>query len=184
MLLYNGPSHKRRNIHPAMEPKFRRWLNATNFGLDERDLRCLRRGVSDRCSCIRMGPLGGDSGGTRFSPLAQITPDNVTNLVPAWQFRAGDLDRRPADQMKRTKFEATPLLRLRAASSFAHHLTRSLQLIRAPAPRSGDTIRNSILTCALEIDTPVEVLPTGWIIECPEGPPAARGSSWARTMRA
>ena len=53
---------------------------------------------------------GGDSGGTRFSPLAQITPDNVTNLVPAWQFRTGDLDRRPADQMKRTKFEATPLL--------------------------------------------------------------------------
>src|SRR3954454_7988460 len=53
---------------------------------------------------------GGDSAGTRFSPLAQITPDNVTNLVPAWQFRTGDLDRRPADQMKRTKFEVTPLL--------------------------------------------------------------------------
>jgi len=52
---------------------------------------------------------GGDSAGTRFSLLAQITPGNVGNLVPAWQFRTGDLDSRPADIMKRTKFEATPL---------------------------------------------------------------------------
>ena len=27
---------------------------------------------------------GGDAGGTRFSPLAQITPANVDNLVRAW----------------------------------------------------------------------------------------------------
>src|SRR4051812_34566946 len=52
---------------------------------------------------------GGDSAGTRFSPLAQITPRNVTNLVPAWHLRTGDLDSRPADLMKRTKFEVTPL---------------------------------------------------------------------------
>src|ERR1700761_6900339 len=52
---------------------------------------------------------GGDRGGMRFSPLAQITPDNVGNLVRAWEFRTGDLDRRPPLATARTKFEATPL---------------------------------------------------------------------------
>lgn len=52
---------------------------------------------------------GGDAGGTRFSPLAQVTPDNVGGLVRAWEFRTGDLETRPRDVMKRTKFEATPL---------------------------------------------------------------------------
>ena len=53
---------------------------------------------------------GGDRGGTRFSPLNQITPQNVGNLVRAWQFRTGDLDARAPAVMNRTKFEATPLL--------------------------------------------------------------------------
>ena len=52
---------------------------------------------------------GGDRGGMRFSPLAQITPGNVGNLVRAWEFRTGDLDRRAPELMKRTKFQATPL---------------------------------------------------------------------------
>ena len=52
---------------------------------------------------------GGDRGGTRFSPLAMITPANVGNLVEAWQFRTGDLDSRPPQAMARTKFQATPL---------------------------------------------------------------------------
>ena len=52
---------------------------------------------------------GGDSGGTRFSPLAQITPANVGNLVRAWEFRTGDLESRAPAVMARTKFEATPL---------------------------------------------------------------------------
>jgi quinoprotein glucose dehydrogenase len=52
---------------------------------------------------------GGDPGGTRFSPLAQITPANVGNLVPAWDFRTGDLESRTPALMARTKFEATPL---------------------------------------------------------------------------
>ena len=53
---------------------------------------------------------GGDAGGMRFSELAQITPGNVGNLVRAWEFRTGDLDRRAPELMKRTKFQATPLL--------------------------------------------------------------------------
>jgi quinoprotein glucose dehydrogenase len=52
---------------------------------------------------------GGDRGGSRFSPLDQITPANVGNLVRAWEFRTGDLDVRPPEVMKRTKFQATPL---------------------------------------------------------------------------
>src|SRR6266566_9245137 len=53
---------------------------------------------------------GGDQGGTRFSDLAQITPANVGNLVRAFEFHTGDLERRPPAVMKRTKFQATPLL--------------------------------------------------------------------------
>ena len=52
---------------------------------------------------------GGDAGGTRFSKLDQITPANVTSLVRAWDYRTGDLESRPPEAMKRTKFEATPL---------------------------------------------------------------------------
>src|SRR6478735_9384702 len=53
---------------------------------------------------------GADRGGSRFSPLTQITPGNVGSLVRAWEFRTGDLDIRPPEVMKRTKFQATPLL--------------------------------------------------------------------------
>ncbi|OYU90833.1 MAG: pyrroloquinoline quinone-dependent dehydrogenase [Bradyrhizobiaceae bacterium PARB1] len=53
---------------------------------------------------------GGDAGGTRFSPLSQITPGNVTRLVEAWRFHTGDLIARPPALMRRSKFEATPLL--------------------------------------------------------------------------
>ena len=45
----------------------------------------------------------------RFSPLNQITPANVGNLVRAWEFRTGDLNARAPEVMKRTKFQATPL---------------------------------------------------------------------------
>jgi quinoprotein glucose dehydrogenase len=52
---------------------------------------------------------GGDRGGMRFSPLTQITPANVGDLIRAWEFRTGDLDSRAPEVMKRTKFQATPL---------------------------------------------------------------------------
>ena len=66
------------------------------------------------CVCLSSLALGwehwgGDRGGSRFSPLTQITPGNVGNLVRAWEFRTGDLDSRAPEVMKRTKFEATPL---------------------------------------------------------------------------
>ncbi len=52
---------------------------------------------------------GADSGGMRFSDLAQITPANVGNLIRAWEFRTGDIETRPPAAMARTKLEATPL---------------------------------------------------------------------------
>lgn len=52
---------------------------------------------------------GGDPGGSRFSSLREITPDNVGNLVRAFEFHTGDLAARPPGVMRRTKFQATPL---------------------------------------------------------------------------
>ncbi len=59
--------------------------------------------------CMAWESWGGDAGGSRFSPLREITPDNVGNLVQAFQFHTGDLTARPPEAMRRTKFEATPL---------------------------------------------------------------------------
>ncbi len=47
---------------------------------------------------------GRDAGGSRYSPLAQITRANVGRLRPAWVYRTGDLLR------DRSRFEATPLV--------------------------------------------------------------------------
>ena len=45
--------------------------------------------------------------GQRYSPLAQITPDNVADLKVAWQFHSGDTEQ-PGDPVE-TTFEVTPL---------------------------------------------------------------------------
>ncbi len=45
--------------------------------------------------------------GTRYSPLAQITPDNVKQLTVAWTFRTGDM-KGPNDPVEITN-EVTPL---------------------------------------------------------------------------
>jgi quinoprotein glucose dehydrogenase len=52
---------------------------------------------------------GGDQGGMKFSTLDKITPQNANNLIRAWEFRTGDLQNRPPEVMKWTKFESTPL---------------------------------------------------------------------------
>jgi quinoprotein glucose dehydrogenase len=54
---------------------------------------------------------GGDEGGSRFSPLAQIDPGNVGQLKLAWSYRTGDLD--PAsfpDKFNSPAMEVTPIL--------------------------------------------------------------------------
>ena len=41
---------------------------------------------------------------------AQITSRNVGDLVPAWTYRTGDLQRRSREAMRRSKLEVTPIL--------------------------------------------------------------------------
>ena len=53
---------------------------------------------------------GGDEGGSRYSTAAQITSRNVGDLVPAWTYRTGDLQRRSREAMRRSKLEVTPIL--------------------------------------------------------------------------
>jgi quinoprotein glucose dehydrogenase len=46
--------------------------------------------------------------GQRYSPLREITPENVANLKQAWDYRTGDVRGRPGDPVE-TTFEVTPL---------------------------------------------------------------------------
>ena len=52
---------------------------------------------------------GGDPGGTRYSPLAQIDRSNVRQLAVAWSYRTGELGAGFATRDK-LAFEATPIL--------------------------------------------------------------------------
>src|SRR5512146_1059317 len=52
---------------------------------------------------------GRDQQGTRFSPLRQITPNNVARLKPAWLFHTGDIARGTTNGI-RSGFESTPLV--------------------------------------------------------------------------
>ncbi len=51
---------------------------------------------------------GNDKGGTRVSPLTQITPANVGALKLAWSYRHGDISD-GSDGGSRTSFNATPI---------------------------------------------------------------------------
>lgn len=54
-------------------------------------------------------PAYGRTGfGQRYSPLTQITPKNVANLVPVWHYHTGDVRGQPNDPPE-TTFEVTPL---------------------------------------------------------------------------
>src|SRR6202521_3705843 len=58
---------------------------------------------------IEWTAYGRDAGGSRFSPAAQITRENVSRLSVAWTYRSGD---RWVDDRTGTckgRFEATPL---------------------------------------------------------------------------
>ena len=52
---------------------------------------------------------GRDSGGTRYSPLQQITPENVRKLQLAWTFHTGDVSD-GSKGLRRSGFETTPLV--------------------------------------------------------------------------
>lgn len=50
---------------------------------------------------------GHDALGSRYSPLAQITQENVGSLAVAWTYRTGEIDVKTRQPLK---FEATPLM--------------------------------------------------------------------------
>lgn len=52
---------------------------------------------------------GRTRGGSHFSPLAAITPENVGNLERVWEYRTGDL-RNPAVDPEETTYEVTPIM--------------------------------------------------------------------------
>jgi len=53
---------------------------------------------------------GSTSGGTRHSPLTQITPDNVHALEVAWTHHHGDIEDGSGGMGLRSSFQATPIL--------------------------------------------------------------------------
>lgn len=52
---------------------------------------------------------GADAGGARYTPAAQITPDNVSQLKKAWAFSTGDVASK-GEALRHASFEATPLM--------------------------------------------------------------------------
>ncbi len=52
---------------------------------------------------------GGDAGGTRYSPLKEITRENVARLKPVWTYHTGALAPETGRNQK-AAFEATPIL--------------------------------------------------------------------------
>lgn len=65
--------------------------------------------ASHAASAEGWGVYGGDAAGTRFAPLADITPANVESLQEAWRIRTGDLDVEPPPP-GHMAFQATPIL--------------------------------------------------------------------------
>ncbi|MFT3811571.1 MAG: pyrroloquinoline quinone-dependent dehydrogenase [Micropepsaceae bacterium] len=53
---------------------------------------------------------GGDAGGQKFSAAAEITPANVDELIPAWSYSTGDMQRRDPAVIRRMKMQTTPIL--------------------------------------------------------------------------
>lgn len=75
---------------------------------------------------------GGDEGGSRFSPLTQITPDNVKHLKKAWTYRLGEIEHQ--ENVSPT-LEATPVL-----GGGRLYVCTGLNRIAAIDPETGDEL--------------------------------------------
>ncbi len=53
---------------------------------------------------------GGDEYGRRYSPLAQITPENVADLEIAWTYSTGEVERRGPELIQNSSTQSTPLV--------------------------------------------------------------------------
>src|SRR3979490_1757073 len=103
---------------------------------------------------------GGARGGTRFSPLAQITPANVGSLIRAWEFRTGDLDSRAPAVMARSKFQATPLF-VEDSLIFCSPFNEVIALDPATVSSGGATIPRSAPACVRATVTSAVASPGG-----------------------
>jgi len=71
---------------------------------------CSEHAPLDRSGPIQDWPAwGGDPGGGKWSPLTQITRDNVDSLEVAWTYRHGDISDGTGDAT-RSSFNATPVV--------------------------------------------------------------------------
>lgn len=71
---------------------------------------CARRDAPDRSGpAAEWRDYGGDKGGLHWSPLAEVTRENVGDLDLAWSYRHGDISD-GSDGETRTSFNATPLM--------------------------------------------------------------------------
>ena len=78
---------------------------------------------------------GGDVGGTRYSPLAQVHTGNVSELQVAWTFRTGDLPAARGEHPSQLASEVTPVL---IAGKL--YLCTPYNRVIALDPESGDEI--------------------------------------------
>ena len=111
---------------------------------------------------------GGDPGGMRFSPLDADHAANVGNLVRAWEFRTGDLDGRAPEVMKRTKFQATPLL-VEDSLIFCSPFNEVIALDPGSGAKNGATIPRSAPASVRPTATIAAASPIGSIDQAAEG---------------
>ena len=67
---------------------------------------------ADPAQRVEWPAYGGDPGAQRYSPLEEITPDNVGTLEPAWAWSTGEreMDDGKGERIRPGSFEATPLM--------------------------------------------------------------------------
>jgi quinoprotein glucose dehydrogenase len=70
---------------------------------------CIGAGGAQRLPDGDWPVYGRDAGGARFSPLTQITRENVGRVAVAWRYRTGETDARFATSNE-TSLEVTPIL--------------------------------------------------------------------------
>ena len=98
--------------------------------------------MSPRKADVAWPAYGNDAGGTRWSPLADITRENVGSLALAWQVSTHDLEHGKKDEGPRegcakchtgaTKFEATPVV-----AEGVLYLSTALNRVLALDPATG-----------------------------------------------
>jgi glucose dehydrogenase len=87
---------------------------------------------------------GNDPGGARYSPLTQITRNNIGTLAVAWTYHTGDLaDARVAGWGAKPRFEVTPIL-VDGTLAWRVSTTASSPSTLKQAARVGRTTRTSI----------------------------------------